>query len=48
MTYKVGFKSKGEWQYIKVEKEVLLETIADLLIYSEKVSISKPRKEVIK
>ena len=42
--YKLGYKYKGEWSYLKVEESQLLETISRLLVYSQKVSIT-PIKE---
>lgn len=42
--YKLGYKYKGEWTYLKVEESQLLETISRLLVYSQKVSIT-PIKE---
>lgn len=44
--YKVGYKYKGEWAYLKVEESQLLETISRLLVYSQKVSITPIKKEV--
>lgn len=38
--YKLGYKYKGEWTYLKVEESQLLETISRLLVYSQKVSIT--------
>lgn len=45
--YKLGYKYKGEWTYLKVEESQLLETISRLLVYSQKVTIT-PIKKVVK
>ena len=44
--YKVGYKYKGEWGYMKVEESQLLETISRLLVYSQKVSITPIKREI--
>lgn len=44
--YKVGYKYKGEWAYLKVDESQLLETISRLLVYSQKVSITPIKNEV--
>jgi hypothetical protein len=44
--YKVGYKYRGEWSYIKVDATQILETISRLLVYSQKVSIAPIKKEV--
>ena len=40
--YKIGFKNGDKWEYRKTlaTKAELLELVADLLCYSEKISIS--------
>ena len=44
--YKVGYKYKGEWVYMKVEESQLLEIITRLLVYSQKVSITPIKGEI--
>lgn len=44
--YKVGYKYKEEWVYLKVDESQLLETISRLLVYSQKVTIAPIKKEV--
>lgn len=44
--YKVGYKYKGEWIYMKVEGSQLLETISRLIVYSQKVSITPIKREI--
>ena len=41
-TYKIGFKKGDKWEYSKklLTKAELLELIADLLCYSDKISIT--------
>lgn len=40
--YKIGFKNNDKWEYMKkfLTKAELLELIADLLCYSEKISVT--------
>lgn len=40
--YKIGFKNNDKWEYVKrvLTKSELLELVADLLCYSEKISIT--------
>lgn len=37
--YKVGYKFKGHWNYIRVEESELTEVVLELLAYSPKLSI---------
>jgi len=38
--YKVGYKFKGHWNYIRVEESELTEVVLELLAYSPKLSIT--------
>lgn len=38
--YKVGYKFKGQWNYIRVEESELTQVVLELLAYSPKLSIT--------
>lgn len=38
--YKVGYKFKEQWHYIRVEESELTQVVLELLAYSSKLSIT--------